>query len=268
MTKWHIFLINGLAQNARHWNPQLLDTLRQLSCVGDVVPLDLPGAGRLSHHRSPTRIPQYVPLMRQFYEAELAAAGPRLVVALSLGGMVASEWCQQFPDDFQKLLLVNTSFGRFAAARERLQPAAWLTFASVFLGRSRAARERRTLELVSNDPEKRAAILPVWIEARRKHPTARINALRQLLAARHYKAPDRLPKETVVVCSRHDRLCHYTASEKIARHYQLPLIVDSTPTIGHAFHVDGAEELATIIENCVAERLVSAQSDLRVAGRA
>ncbi len=248
--KWKIYLINGLAQNARHWNPQLLETLRRRAWVDDVAAMDLPGAGRMSGQRSPTQIPHYVPLMRQFYERELATEHPRLLVALSLGGMVASEWCEQFPDDFQKLILINTSFGKFAAARERLQPAAWWTFVSVVLGRSRHTRERRALDLVSNDPEKRAAMLPVWVEARRQHPTGHFNALRQLVAAKRYVAPQRLPDHAVVVCSRHDRLCHYTAGEKIANHYGVKLIVHPNPTIGHAFHVDGVEELTAIIESC------------------
>jgi alpha-beta hydrolase superfamily lysophospholipase len=252
--RWKIFLINGLAQNAQHWNPQLLESLRGCDWVDDVSTMDLPGAGQMSGHRSPTQVAHYVPMMRQFYEEELATDCPRLLVALSLGGMVASEWCAQHPDDFQKLILINTSFGKFAASRERLQPAAWLTFAAVVFGRSRTARERRALKLVSNDPEKRAAMLPHWIEARRQHPTGHLNSLRQLIAAKRYTAPPSLPENTVVVCSRHDRLCHYTAGERIASHYRVPIIVDSTPTIGHAFHVDGVDQLTAIIENCVTPR--------------
>ena len=160
---WRVYLVNGLAQNAAHWNPRLIDSLQHRDWVESVKPLDLPGAGRLAHERSPTDIAQYPPRMRQFYQRELTYDGPRMLVALSLGGMVASEWCQQFPEDFQRLVLINTSFGKFAASHERLQPAAWLTFLSVFFRRSRAQREQRTLRLVSNDPEKRAEIMPVWV---------------------------------------------------------------------------------------------------------
>src|SRR5262245_49361996 len=123
--KWKICLINGIGQNAQHWNPQLLESLRTRDWVNDVVGFDLPGTGRLSHEPSPTQIPEYAPVMRRFYVQELATDGPRMLVALSLGGMVASEWCHQFPGDFQKLILVNTSFAKFTPFYKRLQPAAW-----------------------------------------------------------------------------------------------------------------------------------------------
>ena len=141
-TKWQVCLVNGIGQNAQHWNPHLLESLRGRDWIDDVVGFDLPGTGRLSHERSPTLIPEYPPLMRQFYEQELATEKPRLLVALSLGGMVASEWCHQFPDDFQKLVLINTSFAKFAAFYKRLRPAAWYTFLSVLFGRRRDMRER------------------------------------------------------------------------------------------------------------------------------
>lgn len=252
--KWQVCLINGIGQNAQHWNPHLLASLKRREWIDEVVGFDLPGTGRLSRERSPTQICAYPPLMRTFYEQELAADKPRLLVALSLGGMVASEWCHQFPDDFQKLVLINTSFGKFAAFYRRLQPAAWYTFLSVLLGRRRDARERRALDLVSNDAAKRAAMLPVWVEARRRYPTPHLNAVRQLIAAKRYVAPERLPQDTVVVCSRHDRLCHYTAGERIADHYRVKLIVDTNPAIGHAFHVDGVDELTAIIDSCVTGR--------------
>jgi pimeloyl-ACP methyl ester carboxylesterase len=260
-------LINGLAQNARHWNPHLLDALCGRDWVDDVTTMDLPGAGVMSGYRSPTRIPEYVSLMRQFYHRELATDGPRMLVALSLGGMVAGEWCAQYPNDFQKLVLINTSFGQLAASHKRLQPAAWITFAKVFFGRNRLAREQRTLDLVSNHPDRRQAILHHWVEARRAHPMTQANAIRQLYAAKSYTAPSRLPADTVVVCSRHDRLCHYTASERIAEHYRVKLVVDPTPTIGHAFHVDAAEELAAIIDRCVEERVASTRGEADIVGR-
>ena len=255
--KWQICLINGLAQNSKHWSPKLIDALKHLSSVDEVVPLDLPGEGRLSHEPSPTRIAHYIPAMRQFHQQELARSGPRLLVALSLGGMVAAEWCRQFPDDFQRVVFINTSFGRIAKVCERLRPAAWLQFVSIFFGRHRRVREEITLRLVSNHPQQRQETLPVWIDARREYPMASRNALRELYAAWRYAAPDRLPENSLILCSRHDRLCSYRASEKIAKHYGMPLVVDTTPTIGHAFHVDGVRELVAIIDRCVGDRLLT-----------
>ena len=84
-SKWQVCLINGIGQNAQHWNPHLLESLRSRDWVDDVVGFDLPGTGRMAHERSPTLIPEYPPLMRRFYERELATEKPRLLVALSLG---------------------------------------------------------------------------------------------------------------------------------------------------------------------------------------
>lgn len=256
--RWKIYLIIGLTRNSKHWNPKFVEALKSQPLVEDVIGLDLPGAGELLRETSPTRVPDFIPIMRQNYEREIAGNSSKLLIAISLGGMVAAEWCRQYPDDFRQTVFINTSFAGISPFYERLRPSAWLRCVAFFFSIRRVVKERRVLELVSNHPEKRQHVLPNWVKAEQEYPITKFNVLRQLLAAWKYTAPDRLPENSLVLCSQNDRLCHYRSSEKIAKRYRLPLVVEPKPTIGHAFHIDGADELVLRIQ----EHLESTESSI------
>ena len=52
-------------------------------------------------------------------------AGPYSVLAMSLGGMVATAWAQRYPAEVERLVLINTSMRPFSRAQQRLRRAAW-----------------------------------------------------------------------------------------------------------------------------------------------
>ena len=51
--------------------------------------------------------------------------GPYRVLAMSLGGMVATDWAQRHPYEIERLVLINTSMRPFSQMQERLRPSAW-----------------------------------------------------------------------------------------------------------------------------------------------
>ncbi|MBV8260888.1 MAG: alpha/beta fold hydrolase, partial [Paraburkholderia sp.] len=107
-------LLRGLTRESRHWGA--FATL--LAANGSVLPIDLPGNGALAHQRSPFAVDAYVDAVRA--EARRRGAhAPYRVLAMSLGGMVATAWALRYPEEIARLALVNTSMRPYSRAYER-----------------------------------------------------------------------------------------------------------------------------------------------------
>jgi pimeloyl-ACP methyl ester carboxylesterase len=113
-------LLRGLTRESRHWGAfaALLDARE------GVLPIDLPGNGTEAHNRSPLAVDAYVDALRAEAQRRGARA-PYRVLAMSLGGMVATSWALRYPEEIERLVLVNTSMRPYSHVHERLRPSAW-----------------------------------------------------------------------------------------------------------------------------------------------
>ncbi|MDR3097988.1 MAG: alpha/beta hydrolase [Paraburkholderia sp.] len=210
-------LLRGLTRESRHWGAFV--PMLQARC-GAVLPIDLPGNGTLAQMRSPAHVDAYVDAVRAEARRH-GAAPPHRVLAMSLGGMVASAWALRFPDEIERLVLVNTSMRPYSRADERLRPAAWpalLRAAWHWRGADHAGiAETMIHERTCARRDTRAADLDAWRAIRASAPVSRANALRQLLAAARYtvRGVPRCP--ALVLSSREDRLVNPVCSARLAR---------------------------------------------------
>jgi pimeloyl-ACP methyl ester carboxylesterase len=117
-----------LTRESRHWG----DFAQQLASATEqnVLTLDLPGNGTLSADASPASVAGLLEAVRQQIN-ERGIALPVNVLAMSLGGMVATQWAQRYPDEVTRLVLINTSIRPFSGFAERLIPGSWLQIASL-----------------------------------------------------------------------------------------------------------------------------------------
>jgi len=227
-------LLRGLARESRHWDgfPALLE---QRLPVGDrVVALDLPGNGRLWREASPWSVERLVDALR----TQLLAQGhrpPYVLVALSLGGMVAIEWAVQAREEIDACILLNTSVGRFSPFWRRMQPRCYPVLLRSLLPGPVTARERAVHALTSARPPD-DAVLRRWVAYARSQPVSAANAVRQLVAAARFRAPAQLPVPALVLASRGDRLVSPECSRALARAWKLPL--REHPTAGHDLPLD------------------------------
>jgi pimeloyl-ACP methyl ester carboxylesterase len=226
MNTW--ILLRGLTREARHWGA-LPDALREAlgGIAGDVrkagsprervLTIDLPGNGEYAHLRAPLRVAEMVDFVRAAAR-ERGVPGPYCVLAMSLGGMVATCWAQRHPGEIARLVLINTSMRPFSRFDERLRPRAWP-------GLLRVARhwdapsvaEAVIHRLTCNNGKTRAADLKTWADIRRSAPVSRANALRQLLAAARFSAGKQRPEcATLVLSSRGDGLVDPACSASLA----------------------------------------------------
>ena len=246
MPTW-IFL-RGLTRESAHWGVFATEFENALPGAR-VVPLDLPGNGRLHRTPSPTTVRGMVECCR----AELAAQGvrpPFWVLAMSLGAMVATDWAQLAPDEVAGCVLINTSLRPFSPFYERLRPANYLALLRCALpGNTPHTVEQTVLQLTSRRAQTHAAVVADWVAIRQLRPVSAANALRQLLAAARYTAPASVlraasparPPATprmLLLASQNDGLVSSQCSQAIAQAWGVPLRLH--PFAGHDLPLDDA----------------------------
>lgn len=253
MTPW--VLLRGLTRESRHWGafPQ---TLAEATGNAPVIPLDLPGNGRLHALRSPAR----VEAMAQACRVELLRrriGPPYRVLAMSLGAMVAVAWAAQHPRELSAGVLINTSLRPFSPFHQRLRPAAGASLLRLALTDPRAeSHERTVLQLTSRMTPARADLLRDWAAWRAQCPVSRANALRQLLAAARFAAPRARPAPPLLIlASTQDALVDVRCSRQLAQAWQVPIA--EHPSAGHDLPLDDGPWVAEQVRGWVREPLHS-----------
>jgi pimeloyl-ACP methyl ester carboxylesterase len=241
-----IYLVIGLTKESRHWSADFLDQLKKELNPAAIHLVDLPGAGKFHSHKSPRTVAEIVDEARshQAFHPERR----RLIVAISLGGMVAWEWVSRYPKDFDGMVMINSSLAGVSSTFKRVQPKAILDFFCIAATPKGGRKEKLILDLCSNHQENAQKIHPVWtklsLEANMRFP----NVLSQLIAGMRFR-PKQVPSiPMLVVAARHDRLAHYSCSEKIAQISKARFVLCEDKNVGHAFHLDGPEFLVREIK--------------------
>jgi pimeloyl-ACP methyl ester carboxylesterase len=236
-----IFL-RGLTREARHWGSHFGGFMAQFEAQlapGKVTALDLPGNGEFSAQTSSLT----VQAMAEFARQQLQAQGikpPYQLLAMSLGGMVASHWAQSYPTEVTGMVLINTSMRPFSVVTERLRPGNWLPLLGL------AARwddidyaERSVHRLTCNQINQRDTDLVAWRQIRRSAPVSSGNAFRQLLAAARFACAPQTPRcPVLVLSSKGDRLVNPVCSAQLATAWQARQHVH--PWAGHDLPHDDA----------------------------
>ena len=234
------FLLRGLGRESEHWH-DMLPRLREAFTADQFFCLDQPGCGPRWQDPSPISIATTVDVLRGDYlalrQAGKLGARPCYFLALSLGGMIAVAWAQRYPQDFHGAVLINTSLPGINRFYHRLRPRNLLAMIAPRRLDDIAARERKILQLVSNDPAVHTRLLPSWIAIQQRRPVTGRNYICMLLSAMSFTAPPRSPfAHTLVLKSRQDRLINACCSDQIAAAWQVPL--REHETAGHDLSSD------------------------------
>lgn len=232
-------LLRGLTREARHWGrfPQQMAQIPVIANVNQtsglntplyqasVLALDLPGNGAFYRQRSPHSVRGTLECARQQLRAQ-GCQPPYCLLAMSLGGMVAADWAQRYPDEISRLVLVNTSMRPFSRPDQRLRPGNWLPLALLAaLWRNADYAERVIHQLTCHPVASPAsacdADVAAWVKIRKSAPVSPANAWRQFRAAAGFSCalePPRCP--TLVLSSAGDRLVHPLCSTRVANAWQ------------------------------------------------
>ena len=254
MTTW--VLLRGLAREARHWG-RFATVLQQRLPDGDrVLALDLPGNGRWYQRSSPVQVEAMVAAARSELRA-LGVAGPCMLVALSLGGMVAAQWASSAPHEVRGCVLVNSSMAALSPFWQRLRPACYPRLLQCLAAGPGWRREASVYRMTSNLPLDRG-VVEDWVRFARAQPVRATNIVRQLVAAARFRAPAHLPVPALVLAAARDRLVSARCSAAIARAWALPLEVH--PAAGHDLPLDDPEWVAARIAEWYVLRVCAAET--------
>jgi pimeloyl-ACP methyl ester carboxylesterase len=248
MTKpTRLFLLIGLTKESAHWDDHFVNELKKQFQTEDVVAIDLPGSGEYLSMLSPLSMEGVVKETRSNYAKYLKGDSHNIMIAISLGGMVATEWIKHYPSDFERFVIINSSFKGFSPMFKRVQPKALKEFFKIFFSKSEEQREDLIIKLCSNNTEKYDQVKHKWVKIAKERPMKRINMVRQLLAATRYSPGYKPDLPTLIIAARHDRLAHFSCSEQLQKRWQADFKLNTSDKVGHAYHIDAPEELASII---------------------
>jgi pimeloyl-ACP methyl ester carboxylesterase len=218
MSTW--ILLRGLTREGRHWGSFPEQLRVEADFNGDansIALLDLPGNGRENALSAPLDVADMVKFVRS-RAAEAGLLPPYRIVAMSLGGMVATGWAQRHPEEIERLVLINTSMRPFSAMSERLRPNVWPALMRVAASWEDPMKcETIVHDLTCNRLDTQADDIAAWAAIRQSAGVSAANGLRQLWAAARFRADDHAPAcPTLLLSSKADRLVNPVCSTRIA----------------------------------------------------
>ncbi len=232
-------LLRGLTREAGHWGDFLIQ-MQQAFPDAQINCLDLPGSGVFYQQNSPDSIAEITRQLRQHALEKGWLQSKTTLLTLSLGGMVAWDWMQQYPDDINGAALMNSSLASVNPFYQRLRWQCYLKLAQIVLQSDVYQRELAIVKLVCNSESQYEKIAAQWGDIQRLRPVSRKNALRQIIAAANYKPSQAKPVPPVLLLNGlGDRLVSPACSESISKRWSLPLI--SHPWAGHDLCSDDAK---------------------------
>ncbi|ADG98142.1 alpha/beta hydrolase fold protein [Segniliparus rotundus DSM 44985] len=223
-------LLRGLSRESRHWEgfPALLE--RGLGAAVQCV--DAPGFG--SEHRRVS--PRTIAAITDDIRERFGRGGPDwTLLGVSLGGMVALDWCARRPEDFGRVVVVNTSTAATPFFR-RLTPSA---LPEIALGsfKSDVRRELAILQRVTNHPASdRGELAERWAGYIAEQRPSHTSLANQILAAVLFRMPKHVSTPALVLAAREDRLVSASSSETIAARLRAPIRYHETA--GHDLTLD------------------------------
>jgi len=246
----HFILLRGLAREAAHWLdfPQQLQQALHNICQVHLV--DFPGCGKYFTQPALTSVAAMTDHARaQIDIAAIAARNERIyVLGISMGGMVALEWAQRFPQELRGLILINSSAGN-QPFWWRLRPTAMPTMIRALLTEHRT-REAKVLQIVSNNTADYAQHLNQWLSIQQQRPIARATIVTMLRAAAQFRPLPTCAVQGLVLASTHDRMVSVRASQAIAQQFQWPIQYHSSA--GHDLPMDDPHWVANKIAQWLA----------------
>ncbi len=232
-------LLRGLTRESGHWG-EFLPQLQQAFPQAQIHCLDLPGSGVDYQQTSPDSIPEITTQIRQQALEKGWLKQKITLLTLSLGGMVAWEWLQQYPGDISAAALMNSSLAVVNPFYQRLRWQCYWKLAQIVCQPDCYKRELAIVKLVSNLESQHEKIAADWEKIQQLRPVSRQNALRQIMAAANYIPKLDKPKVPIMLLNGlGDRLVSPSCSENISQRWSIPL--SSHPWAGHDLCIDDAD---------------------------
>lgn len=226
MNSKYVF-IRGLVRGNGHWG-NFLEVLAAQDPTAEIEAYEIPGNGTRFKELTPTDPMEIITDFRrksQFVKNKT----PFVLCGISLGGMLALKWLENFPEDILKTYVVNSSLNSLSPFYHRLRINKYLTIFDILLTLSQEEREIKILQLTSNKQDLNPNVIEKLVVLK-NHPVDEFNLFRQLYLAGRIKVSRELQKPIKIIQSTQDRLVNPLCSQEIANYLDADLI--SHPTAG------------------------------------
>lgn len=234
----NIFLLRGLTRESGHWGQAFLDYVESEFPNSRITMLDLPGAGVHYQEKADLTVNGMMEFIRSRASEDIEnTRGKNIIMATSLGGMLATEWIANYPADFQALVMISSSFKGICKFSERVNPRIRKEVLTVPFVSDRDLKEERLLLINSNDSIHFEENLASWISIQEARPMSTMNVVRQTIAGLRYKAPESFPEiPTLIIGSYSDRLVCPSCIVKVHSYFGGDILWNETA--GHGIPID------------------------------
>ena len=232
----YLFL-RGLSRNQFHWSQR--ETYEDI-LGGEVHYLDLPGFGTNAKFKSPRTIDRITDNMKSQLD-KLSGFNPntkKVIVGLSLGGLVTLNWVSRHIQDWNGLVIINSSLSNLSWPWQRLMPQNYFKLAGYLLLSDPKQVERIIYEVTCNTDLDKDKLVDQWTALRKKYPFRRRDVFNQIKAASYFRSPPRfsITVPGLVLSGPKDRLVSYECSKAIAEKYGFEMKLSKIS--GHDMAVD------------------------------
>ncbi|MFG1483896.1 alpha/beta hydrolase [Halobacteriovorax sp. HFRX-2_2] len=239
-------LLRGLARDSRHWY-EFPEYVEKMKGTQKVFAIDYLGVGSKNEEKSPLKISDYVEDMRdEWLKLKEENEGPWSVIGISMGGMMALDWCERHADDFEHAVLLNTSTSDSGKIYHRMSIEAMRTFSKLVFNKDHRERERKALSLTVKMKELSDDLLDAYAAYFEERPLNRVNFVRQLIAASHYRLPKKIKADILLLAGKQDKLANYKCSVEISK--RLGATLELHEQAGHDLPIDDPEWIIKKIE--------------------
>jgi pimeloyl-ACP methyl ester carboxylesterase len=228
-----LVLLRGLTRGCHHW-ADFPKRLNQAFPDVKLIFIDLAGNGLRTDESSPLTIKAALQDIRDQIKQQNIAF-PINILALSLGGMITLQWLNDFPDEINQAIVINSSHAGLSNINERMRP---LTIAKLSIGVFLPAsiRERIVYSVTSNNPVDKN-ITQQWVLEAKEHTVSRINFIRQIFIARSFTTDLKInSKQLLLLASQSDRLVNVASSKALAKNTGADLKMNALA--GHEITLD------------------------------
>jgi pimeloyl-ACP methyl ester carboxylesterase len=228
MSKKKIFHITGMMRCANNWqNP--IAFLKKAMPDYDIIALENKGAGIFCKEKAPLSIKQNVQFLREQFESQ--KGDHNIILGFSLGGMMASLWAHEFPDEVHKVVLVNSSFAHLQPFYKRMRLRVLLPGLMTFITWGKM-REHFMYHMICQNPANKDLLIKQWAHEQKERRLTHVNIFRQLWAGLIFSPRAYIRRHpTLVLASLQDQLAHYSCSENIRDFLRTDYALH--PTAGH-----------------------------------
>jgi pimeloyl-[acyl-carrier protein] methyl ester esterase len=228
-------ILRGLSREQRHWGE--FSTLLNNATEG-VLCLDLPGTGTEHARPAPLTIHGNAEDLRERF-LDKKVDGDWGILGISLGGMIALDWAYNYPYDFKKIVVINSSSRDTGPVWQRLTAFAGYQMAKIVTTKDPFVREKECMKMISNVHTNNDEMIRAFVDFRDSAPVTPQTVVKQMSAAAAFMLPPKIKIPSLILASLKDNMVDVRCSKLMAE--RLNAQIKFHPTAGHDLPLDDAK---------------------------